>query len=169
AMAARDPIILEVARKAVPSPLTDVMEVSYRQDILRDCIANPAIVRRLYSLTVEAIERERKHYWGVSSRNPGFLLHSAVDVLHLFVEMLRKLRKEADAHAARFTSAGFTNLFAMLRKELDDPYLATIQAHLVRLKFRRGVLISAKLGKANLGTGHVLRRPNDDRRPWLQR
>src|SRR5438552_4194611 len=75
----------------------------------------------------------------------------------------------AAAHAARFTSAGFTNLFAMLRKELDDPYLATIEAHLVRLKFRRGVLISAKLGKANLGTGHVLRRPNDDRRPWLQR
>ena len=88
------------------SLLTDVPAVLYRQDILRDCIDNAAIVRRLYALTVETIERERKHYWGVSSRNPGFLLHSAVDVLQMFVEMLRRLRQEADAHAGRFRLRG---------------------------------------------------------------
>ncbi len=168
-MAAGDAFLREVARRAVPSLLCDAAAIVYRQAILRDCIANAATVRRLYDLTVETIEREKKHYWGVSSRNPGFLLHSAVDVLQIFVEMLRRLRQEADVHAGRFASAGFTRLFAMLREELDDAYLATIEAHLGRLKFRQGVLISARLGMANLGTGHVLRKPNDDARPWLQR
>jgi len=60
-------------------------------------------------------------------------------------------------------------LFATLRKELDDEYLATVEAHLSRLKFRRGVLISARLGKGNMGVGHMLRKPNDDDRPWIQR
>ena len=152
AMAGDDPFLLDVARKAVLSILTDVPTVLYRQDILRDCIGNAAIVRKLYNLTVETIERERKHYWGVSSRNPGFLLHSAVDVLHMFVEMLRRLRQEAEVHAGRFASDAFTTLFAMLQKELDEAYLGIIEAHLARLKFRYGVLISAKLGKAIPGS-----------------
>ena len=83
--------------------------------------------------------------------------------------MLRRLRQVAEVHAARFRSEGFTMLFATLRKELDDEYLATVEAHLSRLKFRRGVLISARFGKGNMGVGHMLRKPNDDDRPWIQR
>ncbi|HTV46526.1 MAG TPA: DNA mismatch repair protein MutS [Stellaceae bacterium] len=169
AMAAGDSVLLEVARTAVLSLLPDVAAVLYRQDILRDCLANAATVRRLYDLTVETIQRERKHYWGVSSRSPGFLLHSAVNVLQLFVEMMRRLRREADAHAAEFSSDGFTTLFATLQRELDDDYLGTVEEHLARLKFRNGVLISARLGRGNLGIDHTLRKPNDDGRPWLRR
>jgi DNA mismatch repair ATPase MutS len=169
AMARSDPFLLDVARKAVLSILTDVPAVLYRQDILRDCISNAAIVRNLYNLAVETIDRERKNYWGVHSRNPGFLLRRSVEVLSMFVEVLRRLRQEADAHAVRFASEGFTTLFAMLRKELGDEYLATVEAHLSRLKFRRGVLISARLGKGNMGVGHMLRKLNDDNRPWIRR
>jgi DNA mismatch repair ATPase MutS len=168
AMAEGDPFLLEVARRAVLSILTDVPAVLYRQDILRDCISNAAIVRNLYTLAAETIERERKNYWGVHSRNPGYVLNRSVEVLSMFVAVLRRLRQVAEVHAARFQSEGFTTLFATLRKELDDEYLATVEAHLSRLKFRRGVLISARLGKGNMGVGHMLRKPNDDR-PWIQR
>ena len=137
--------------------------------LFRDCIGNAAIVRDLYSLVVETIERERKNYWGVHSRNPGFLLHRSVEVLSLCVEVLRRLRNIANTHAHRFASEGFTRLFAMLRRELDDEYLATVEAHLSRLKFRRGVLVSARLGRGNMGVGHMLRKPNDDDRSWIQR
>lgn len=169
AMAGGDRFLLEVARRAVLKILTDVCAVLYRQDILRDCISNAAIVRDLYSLAVETIERERKDYWGVHSSNPGFVLHRSVEVLSMFVEALRRLRQLPDAHAGRFASEGFTTLFAMLRKELGDEYLTTVEAHLTRLKFRRGVLVSARLGKGNMGVGHMLRKPNDDDRPWIQR
>lgn len=169
AMAQGDPFLLDMAGRAVLSTLTDVPTISYRQNILRDCLRNAAIVRSLYTLAVETIERERKNYWSVHSRNPGFLLHRSVQVLSMFVEVLRRLRREADAHAGRFESEGFTTMFAMLRKELGDEYLATVEAHLSRLKFRRGVLVSARLGKGNMGVGHMLRKPNDDGRPWIRR
>jgi DNA mismatch repair ATPase MutS len=168
AMAEGDPFLLEVARRAVLSILTDVPTVSYRQDILRDCIANAAIVRDLYSLAVQTIQREKKDYWSVHSRNPGYVLHRSVDVLSMFVEALRRLRWVAEADADRFASEGFTTLFAMLRRELGEEYLATVEAHLSRLKFRRGVLISARLGKGNTGVGHVLRKPNDEG-SWIHR
>jgi DNA mismatch repair ATPase MutS len=170
AMAAGDAFLLEVARKAVLSLLTEVPQILYRQDVLRDCIANPQIIRGLYSLAVETIERERKeYYWGLSSSNPGYVLSRSVAVLSLFVEQLRRLRRAAEMHAGRFSSAGFTTMFATLREELDDEYLSTVEAHLARLRFRRGVLLSARLGSGNAGTGYALRKPNDDGRPWFQR
>ena len=169
AMAEGDPFLLHVARKAVLSLLNEVAAVLHRQDILRDCLSNAAIVRNLYTLAAETIERERKNYWGVHSRNPGYVLNRSVEVLSMFLAVLRRLRQVAEVHVARFRSEGFTMLFATLRKELDDEYLATVEAHLSRLKFRRGVLISARLGKGNMGVGHMLRKPNDDDRPWIQR
>jgi MutS domain V len=168
-MAAGDAFLLSVARKALFSLLTDVDAVLYRQHVLRDCLANPAVVRGLYNLAVETIERERKEYWGLVSGNPGFLLRRSVSVLTMFVEMLRRLRREAETHGPRFRSQGFAGLFAILRRELDESYLASVEAHLRRLKFRDGVLLSARLGSGNVGTDYALRRPNDDDRPWLRR
>jgi DNA mismatch repair ATPase MutS len=169
AMAGGDRFLLEVARKVVLASLYDVPEILYRQDVLRDCLRNAATVRALYALAVETIERERKNYWGLLSRNPGFVLHRSVEVLHMFVEMLRRLRQQAEAHAEDFESEGFRTLFASLRRELDEAYLGQIEAHLARLKFRHGVLLSARLGKGNAGADYVLRRPHDDERPWLRR
>jgi DNA mismatch repair ATPase MutS len=169
AMAAGDAFLLNVARKALFSLLTDVDAVLHRQNVLRDCLANPEVVRGLYDLAVETIERERKEYWGLVSGNPGFLLRRSVSVLTMFVEMLRRLRREAETHGLRFRSEGFTALFATLRRELDDTYLAGVEAHLRRLKFRDGVLLSARLGSGNVGTDYALRRQNDDDRPWLRR
>jgi hypothetical protein len=60
AMAGDDPFLLEVARRAALSILIDVPAVLYRQEILRDCIRNTAMVRDLYSLAVETIERQKK-------------------------------------------------------------------------------------------------------------
>ena len=63
--------------------------------------------------------------------------------------------------AAKFRSEGFTRLFGMFAKELDDEYLGIVEDHLRRLEFRDGVLMSAELGKGNKGTNYVLRKPRD--------
>ena len=78
--------------------------------------------------------------------------------MQLYLDMFRRLRAIADAHAASFGSEGFTRFFAMLAEELADEYLAEIEAQLGELAFRRGTLISARLGKGAKGTGYVLRR-----------
>jgi Mismatch repair ATPase (MutS family) len=169
AMAGDDEFLLEVARKAVLSSVNDLDTILYRQAILEDCLHNVAVVREMYALAVEAIEKERKTYFSIYSRYPGSILHSAVEVLQLFVEMLKKLRNIADKYAAGFQSEGFTVLLAMLQKELSDEYFATIQNHLHELKFRDGVLISAELGAGNKGSDYILRISRTKDESWLKR
>jgi hypothetical protein len=97
------------------------------------------------------------------------MLHHAIDVLEVFVASLRRLRKLADQNATKFESEGFSRLFALLQAELDDRYFSVIDQHLKRLKFRGGILISAKLGRGSKAGSYVLRRPRRDNRGWLAR
>lgn len=159
AMALGDKVLLEVARKAVLCSVSDLSTILYRQDILRDCLNNSSIVRDIYDIAVTSIEKEKKSYWSFLSDYPDAILRRSIEVLHLFVGMLKELRNIADEHADSFQSEGFTALFATLTKELGDEYFATIQTHLKQLKFRDGVLISAEVGKGNKGTNYVLRKP----------
>ena len=169
AMSGDDPFLQEVAKSAVQSSLTEPSEILYRQQILIDAMANPEVVRGLYDLVVEAIERE-KHIWGwMTTKYPNELLHRSVEVMELFADMLARLRRIADEHGPRFQSTGFCRFFAMVRTELDDEYLSRVRDHLARLGFRGGVLMSADLGPENKGVDYVLRKPPDARGGWLAR
>jgi DNA mismatch repair ATPase MutS len=170
AMAGGDQFLLDIARKALLSALSnDSNTILYRQEILKDCLRNHTIVRELYGLVLQAIENRRQHWWGITSRYPTSVLHSSVELMEMFVGMLRKLRDIADEHADGFQSTGFRSFFAMLKKELEDGYLASVQNHLKELQFRRGVLISAGLGSSNEGINYVLRKTNGKSQSWLDR
>ncbi len=169
AMARGDNFLFEVVKVAVMSSLTDLDAIRYRQHIYLDCVKNAQIVRDIYQIAIDAIEAEKKAYWSFFARYPSGILHRAVEVLQMLVGKLKMLRRVADEQREKFESEGFSRLFAMLREELSDAYFATIERHLMQLKFRSGVLISARLGKGNKGTSYVLRRPHRDDRSWLTR
>jgi hypothetical protein len=169
AMSCGDALIDAVARRALLCSLTEVQTIRYRQGILADCIEHPQVVRKLYALTEAAIERRRKHYLGVFARSyPSSILHGSVELLHEYIGMLRELRIIAENHDATFRSQGFTSLFAMLRRELSEEYLAIVFQQLRELQLRKGAMVSARLGEGNKGTGYVLRRPTKIR-GWLKR
>jgi DNA mismatch repair ATPase MutS len=169
AMALGDKFLLEVAQKAVLSSATDLDTIRYRQHILRDCLKNASIVREIYTIAVEAIESEKKNYLGFLSRYPSWVLSRSIEVLQMFVGLLKKLKQLAEDHADAFESEGFTAFFAMLNRELDEDYFARVQQHLRALKFPHGVLISAELGQGNKGTKYVLRQPPGKRQNWIER
>jgi len=169
AMSLDDRFLLEVAKIAVLSSLTDLDAIRYRQHVLADSLKNASIIRDIYQIAIDAIEGERKNYWSFFARYPTGILHRAVDVVQMFVGMLKRLRKVADQHADRFESEGFSRLFAMLKEELSDEYFDEIERHLNRRKFRHGTLLSAQLGKGNKGKNYVLRKPHEDTRSWLAR
>lgn len=169
AMSHGDKFLFEAAKVALLSSLTDLETILYRQAVLSDSMKNEQIVRDIYRIAVEAIEGERKNYWSSFGRYPSSTLHRGVEVLQLFFGILKRLRNMADQHAEKFVSDGFSRLFTMLKAELSNEYFSEIEAHLNRLKFRRGVLISAELGKGNKGTNYVLRKPNDETRRWITR
>ncbi|OPY70112.1 MAG: DNA mismatch repair protein MutS [Syntrophorhabdaceae bacterium PtaU1.Bin034] len=170
AMAGREPFLFEVAKKAVLRSLdNDVDTILYRQAVLKDCLKNPSIIREMYAVAVEAIERKKRSWWGFFSKSPSSILHGSIEGLHISVDILKKLRKIANEEAGKFTSDGFTTFFRMLEKELSDDYFDLVQHHLRILKFHDGVLISAELGKGNKGTNYVLRKPHNQKRSWMKR
>jgi hypothetical protein len=149
AMAAGDPFLAEVARRVLLTGVADPAAIGYRQQVLADCLAHPQLVRDMYGIAVDALTTRRKvHSWLVRDR-PEATLGWAVQMMQLLAGNLRQLRQLADRHADRFTSQGFTRLLAELADQLDDAYLATVDAHLEQLRLRRGVLLSAGLGPGN--------------------
>jgi hypothetical protein len=129
AMADGDKFLFQMAKVAVLSGYNDDLPtILYRQSALKDCLRNPEIVRYLYDLAVTAIENEKK-VWSFWGKYPAGILSRARDVLGLSIPMLRKLRAMAEEHAEKFDSEGFSALFNMLKKELDDEYLNLTRIH----------------------------------------
>ena len=170
AMASDDEFLFDVARKTVFFGLNnDLDTIRYRQNILKDCLKNPAIIRDIYNIAVESIENKKRGWYGLFSHSPSGILYGARELLQMFVGLLKKIKKITDEHADKFESEGFTRFFAMIKKELDDEYFAVVQNHLRKLEFRDGVLISASLGQGNEGTDYILRKPHDKNQSWATR
>lgn len=169
AMAQGDKFLYDTAKQALLTGLTDPDDIRYRQDILRDCLTHPSVVRAIYAIPIEATRRKQRHWMGIFTRYPAGVLNSAVEMLELFMELLHDLKRLADEHAGAFQSDGFRRFFAMIQRELSDDYFEEVAAHLRMLRFESGVLISAELGPGNEGTNYVLRKPNDAGGNWARR
>jgi hypothetical protein len=168
AMASGDDFLFDVAKKSLMASLVCPEDIRYRQQILGDCLERPEVIREIYSVAVDAIERE-KHVWGsIFGRYPDGLLHRSLEVLQIFVVLLERLRKIADQRAPEFRSEGFVRFFDMIARELDDAYLATVKEHLQGLAFKRGILISAELGRGNRASQYILRKPQNEKRGWRE-
>jgi len=164
AMAGRDAFLAEVARDVLLAAPSDPASITYRQDVLRDALAEEAVVRELYQLTLETQESERRKVWGYGMRSPDSIVSRSVAALVVFLESFRRLRAISAAHAGRFSSEGFRRFFETVEAELDDAYLRSVEQHVRRLSDRRGVLLSARLGPDGRGTDLVLRRRHRDGR-----
>jgi len=169
AMAGGDRLLAAVASRVLLTSLTDPQDIRYRQEILRDLLAQPDIAREVYTVTVEALE-QRRSIWGYSATSrPSLILSGAVDYLQSYVGYLKRLRAIADERHDSVHSAGMASFFRALQEELDDAYFHTVQCHLQRLQFRDGLLLSAELARDNTGRNYLLRTPERDRPGWKQK
>lgn len=160
AMAGDDEFLDDIVRRVLlTAGQTTVAEVHYRQDVFMDCEVCAPVVKELYALTIETLEKEKKIHLGIFRDSPEAVLNRSVEALTMFVAMLKRLRALADKYSGSFRSEAFKAMFATLKSELSDEYFATIEGHLRRMKFNGGVLISAALGDGNKGTNYVLRAP----------
>ena len=161
AMSRGDTYVREISERVLTTSLDNSAAIRYRQAILRDCLARPEVVRELYALAVDALESKQKvrHFWFHDP--PDQLLHKSLRILELLADALKRLRALTGEHAPSFDSQGFRRFFAMLRHDLDDEYLRTVDYHCRELEFRRGALISARLGRGNRGADYVLRKPHE--------
>lgn len=169
AMAQGDKFLFDVARHTLLSGVDGPEEIRYRQDVLKDCLSHPEVVRAIYHIPIQAVEDVHRGWMGIFSRYPSGILSGARGMLQVFFAALRELREVADRHAKEFESEGFRRFFAMIQQELDDEYFAVMEGHFKELAFRRGVLLSVELGKGNEGTGYILRKSNGGGWDWIRR
>ncbi|GAA4400875.1 MutS-related protein [Tsukamurella soli] len=171
AMADGDDDVYRVAERMLLGATATAAEIRHRHAVLRDCIAHPAEVAELRRIAVDAVEQERRNYFGLFTRaTPEKVLYRSLDVLDMFVEVFARLRTTCARYAPLFRSAGLRAFLAEVATELDDAYLTEVRAHLRELRFARGELVSARLGMGNHGTDYTLRRAGPvGRRGWPHR
>jgi hypothetical protein len=168
AMADGDEFVADVVSGALLSGLTDCAAIVYRQQVLRDCLAHPDLIREIYRLAVDAVVAERRILRGLFSRHPEGVLHDSLQTMQVFIPVLARLHELARGHAEVPRSPALARLFATLIEQLDDNYLDQLREHTQRLEFRHGVTISAGLGPGNLGAHYTLV-PPATRPGWLRR
>lgn len=168
AMASGDDFLFDVAKKSLMASLVCPDDIIYRQQILADCLERPEVIREIYAVSVEAIEREKKVWGAIFGRYPDGLLHRSLEVLQIFVALLERLRKISDQRAPEFHSEGLDRFFDMIAKEIDDVYVATVKEYLQGLAFKEGMLISAELGRGNKASQYILRKPQNEKRGWRE-
>jgi DNA mismatch repair ATPase MutS len=166
AMGGEDKFLLDVAKRAVLSSLVDVGAIEYRQAVLQDCLKNPEAVRDIYRVGVEALSTAGADWaWYNPFKSTDQILGRSVRVLEIYLGKLRELRNVADKHANYFQSEGFKKFFAMIKSELSDDYLATLEGHLKELEFGSGILVSVKLGSGNKGSDYTFVKLTERKQP----
>ncbi|MDD4159815.1 MAG: hypothetical protein PHO18_02590, partial [Synergistaceae bacterium] len=167
AAARNDKVIYDSFFSALYDPLEDSGIIGYRQEIIKDCIENPEVIRHLYSLACEAEEMKRKSWWGFYQETASAKLSNSVSLLNMFIGTLRELRKTAESGIGNFNSKGFKKLFSVIQKELNEDYLKTLTECLEDLKFRNGMNIAVRFGSYNQGTDYFLIEPSGTRKKWF--
>ncbi len=158
-MADGDPLIERVARRLLFTPVTDADAIRYRQDALRDAMANPAVTREIYALCVESDETRRKSWSWLDSAFISGTFNAAVSYLKIYLELLSKLKAIAETRSAGFTSAAFRSFFDGLKTELSDEYLNEAAEALKLLRINGDLTVRARLGGYLQGIEYVLCRP----------
>ncbi len=170
AMAAGDRHLREIAQAALFGAWSnDIGTILYRQEILKDCLANAEVVRQFYALAQEPFNRKNDRLYRPFGNEPAVKVSTSVRTLKDSLDVLRRLRNTCNTYYKGFGSTGFNRLFKTLNDNLDDTYLASVGADLEQLTFSSGVLISAELGDGGKGIDFMLRHPQDRDNHMIQR
>lgn len=171
AMANGDALVRETALTALlGAPGNDLETVRHRQAVLRDALANPETIRELYLLAGEARAKASEPYVGsLLTRYPDWSLRNSLAVIEALLASMTRLRRLAESGSSHFEAEGWRSLFASIRNELDARRIGQIREHLQTLRFRDGLLLSARLGEGNRGEDYRLHHAPPKPGGWLVR
>jgi hypothetical protein len=168
-MAAEDGFLREVARSALLASLHTPETISYRQQILADCLTSPEVIRDIYALAVEGIETQKKVWSLMWERDASSALHRSTEVVRLCLNPLRHLWRIAKDLEPRVRSEGLKRFFAMIVAELDEAYIRAVEKYLEVLEFNCGMQMRAGIGSDCKPDGYVLLKMPPVHRRWFER
>ncbi len=124
AIDAPDTFIEETMKKVMMVPLESEEEIRYRQDILKDCLAEKEFIIRLYEISGEILKEwntlGRKTKEKIGARNTMSNLLLDIHVLQLFVHSLRRIKELVIGYEGKFKSKGFIDFSKRLQENFSD-------------------------------------------------
>jgi hypothetical protein len=151
-----DPVLATAAEKVLLVGSCDLAEIQFRQEVLKDFMAQVPVLSELYAMAMEALEQRRRAHLGIFTRHAESMMHEAIPLLRMLFEYLEKVRDWVRAHVEDFRSPGLQMFGQRLEQALDDSYLNQVRDHLEALAFRQGMVFSAQLGPGLKGQHYVL-------------
>ncbi len=161
--------IYDIVKVGILSLLTEKETILYRQEVVKDVLSNLNTIEKLYELSKEARDAEKKSRFGFFTHYLGGVLYSSIELMRLLLDLLKKLRKIAIENKDSFSSIGFKNFFEEIIKELTPEYFKEIEIHLKNLEFKDGISLSVSLGKGNKGVNYTLLRPQEKKDNLINR
>jgi len=134
-----DSFLEETMKKVMMVPLRTKEEILYRQEILRDCLAEEKFICRLYELSSEILAKwdklGRRAKTGAGGRDTVGNLITEIHVLQLFVSGLGEVKKLFEQASGRLSARGFRALYERLCGEFTDAYEADLKKLLADISF----------------------------------
>ena len=106
AMAQGDDLVRSVSKVALLDGLVSPDDITFRQQVLDDCVRNAQIVRDIYGLALNAVRDQHKMFWFISRNSPAGMMNQSPQVIAMYMEYLQRLRTLVDEHADKFSLRG---------------------------------------------------------------
>ncbi len=165
-MAGDDAFIRRVMEHALLCSVADTRVIRYRQAALQDCLNHSLVIREMYDLVCETLEKRRRYYLSGLASSPSSKLHAASDLIEMMAGSLSLLRDVATDARDLFQSEGLRALITRLEQDLSEEYLDQMKSCLRELKFKDGIHIGMQLGRGGKGVDYVLRGPGARPSTW---
>ncbi len=158
AMSGGDDFLLKTSMEFLLAGCCSIDEILYRQEILKDFMANTGVALEIYRNAVDFTEYAKKQFFWFSN-NDALSIEVSVDILRKFIIYSGKLRALLYESKKSFNSLGLKKFYSVISEDFGPDYLDRAMEYLDKLNFRDGVTLSMALGPGNSGRDYILHEP----------
>ena len=134
-----DLYIQDTMRRILLVPVMSKEEMIYRQEIVRDSLANEELMREMYRISSALLAEWNKLGRGlkdkISQSNPVVKLISDIQVAHLFVNALHRIGELLQEAEGSISSRGLRSLRNRLKEEFSEEREAYVRKILADISF----------------------------------
>ena len=165
AMARDDVFLYSTVKSVVLDSLTDPGALIYRQNVLKDCLNNKSVIKKIYNIATTSLE-EAAYYRQYTKPNFAKIISASVKVLNsvglleLLVVKLEELRSLTRLTEKNFHSKGMITFSSQQTTYMTDEFFVKVKQHIAELKsISEGgtIIIGSGIGNGMKGTSHILR------------
>lgn len=145
-MSVGDELIYNCTKEVFLTPLLNEEQITYRQEILKDCLNNQQKIKTLYDIAASAIDdiAENKKLTLISDYSTE-VLTNAIDKLRNYMAKFALLKEQTSHDIEEFHSEGFIDLFSRINNELGPDSMKEID-EILKACTSKKVRINATLG-----------------------